>query len=59
MSQIIFKFKDDLQAVLLLSCFVGHPVCTYKIRVVIKIRRISIVCEIYQIFESIKALLNI
>ena len=26
MSQIIFKFKDDLQAVLLLSCFVGHLV---------------------------------
>ena len=29
MSQINSKIKDDFQVVLLLSCFVGHPV--YKI----------------------------
>ena len=28
MSQINSYIKDDFQDVLLLSCFVGHPVCT-------------------------------
>ena len=28
MSQIDSNIKDDFQVVLLLSCFVGHPVCT-------------------------------
>ena len=28
MSQINSNIKDDFQVVLLLSCFVGHPVCT-------------------------------
>jgi len=35
MSPITSKFKDDFQFVLLVSCFVGHPVCilyqAYKI----------------------------
>ena len=29
MSQINSNTKDDFQVVLLLSCFVGHPVCLY------------------------------
>ena len=27
MSQVNSKIKDDFQVVLLLSCFMGHPVC--------------------------------
>ena len=30
MSQINSNIKDDFQVVLLLSCFVGHPVCTVE-----------------------------
>ena len=30
MSQINSNIKDDFQVVLLLSCFVGHPVCSLQ-----------------------------
>ena len=30
MSQIISNIKDDFQVVLVLSCFVGHPVCSLQ-----------------------------
>ena len=33
MSQINSNTKDDFQVVLLLSCFVGHPVCHQKIEI--------------------------
>ena len=31
MSQINLNIKDDFQVVLLLSCFVGHPVCKNRL----------------------------
>ena len=43
MSKINSKIKDDFQVVLLLSCFVGHPVIKYNDLKLIKYNDLKII----------------
>ena len=52
MSQINLNTKDDFQVVLLLSCFVGHPVCTLGCQYIEssagqRYSRIYVMCTVY------------